>query len=211
MPLYKIIRLGHHPGVLEKEALLTWQAAMITLTIFFAQLFLVLEILPSTTLKSDTIHSISDFLILFGATLVATYAIRASGSNGRTAKKWFAYAGIGILILGAISVFSEALERLDNPVSIKNEWLMVVGFIGGLGNFWAYKVLSKIPRHEQSHSHKVANLHVLCDMGLSGIVVISGLTGWLFGWVLADAVLSLIAAPAMISIAVVLFLEILDD
>lgn len=140
--------------------------------------------------------------------MVALIAIYAEAKHTEKIRRGFAYVGILVLIVGIIVVFTEACERLNAPISISNWWLMATGFAGGLGNFWAHKILHSVPSHHQTQTHKVLSAHVISDMILSGVVVVSALVALMFDWHQADPIFSFLAAAVMIYIAWKLILNI---
>jgi Co/Zn/Cd efflux system component len=191
-----------------REAEIMWKAMLITGIIFASQAIIMKYFIPSITLEGDTFHTASDFFINIGSFVIAFIAINARAAHTEMIRRRFAYIGIFVLMIGIVVVCIEAYGRFSSPVTIPNGWLMVTGFVGGLGNFWVHRILHSIPNHHQTHTHKVLSAHVMLDMLLSGVVVISALTAFTFDWRNADPVFSLLAAAVMVYIVKKLFTEI---
>ena len=183
-----------------REAEIMLKAMLITGIIFASQAMIVKYFIPSIALEGDTFHTASDFFINIGSFVIAFIAIGAKATHTKMIRQGFAYVGIFVLIVGIVIVCDEAYERLNAPIAIPNGWLMVTGFVGGLGNFWVHKILDSVPRHHQTHTHKVLSAHVVSDMILSGVVVVSALVALMFDWHKADPIFSFLAAAIMIHI-----------
>ncbi len=189
----------------KNNAALMGKVALITSLVFFAQSFIIWKWIDSITLKGDTIHTASDLLVNIGAFIVTLIAIKISTSAGEKIHRWFAHIGIIILALGAVWVIQEALDRFQSPIEIMNGWLIVTGLVGGAGNLGAHILLTKVPHGEQNHTHRVLSAHVLSDLALSAIVVMSAIVSMMFNWHYADPVFSLVAATWMLALSFTLF------
>ncbi len=177
----------------EQEAQILGKAAAINLIIVALQMLVLKFLVLSMTLKVEMIHTASDLLVNTGAWWVAYHALTASNETAARTEKRFMYVGLVILVLGAGWTAHEAIERIGSPVSLQGGWLILIGIIGGLGNKVAHGVLDKVPHEERSHKHKLVHLHVIEDMILAGIVVLSGMLSMVSGWNAADPYLSLLA------------------
>lgn len=192
------------PSPISKVVLMG-KVALITGAVFLAQSFIIWQWIDSITLKGDTIHTASDLLVNIGAFLVTLIAVNTTTKKGELIHRWFAYVGIITLALGALWVVHEALERLASPIEIMNGWLIVTGIMGGFGNFVAHLLLIKVPQGEQSHTHRVLSAHVLSDLALSAVVVLSAIISIVFDWHYADPLFSLVAAVWMLTLSFTLF------
>lgn len=188
-----------------REAEIMGKAMLITGVIFATQAVILKYFIPSLALEGDTFHTASDFLINIGSFVIAFIAINEETKGTKAIRRWFAYFGIAVLIYGIIEVCIGAYTRLSAPVVIQSGWLMVVGLVGGLGNFWVHKILDSVPSHHQTDNHKALNTHVVSDMLLSVVVVLSGLITLATGWHNADPALSFLSALVMIVLTWKLF------
>lgn len=177
----------------EQEAHILGKAALINVVIVVLQMLVLKFLVLSMTLKVEMIHTASDLLVNTGAWWVAYHALTASDRSANTAERRFMYVGLAILVAGAGWTAFEAIERISAPIAIQGGWLIVIGIIGGLGNKIAHNVLDAVPHAERSHKHKLVHLHVIEDMILAGIVVLSGVMSMVFSWNAADPYLSLLA------------------
>jgi Co/Zn/Cd efflux system component len=177
----------------SSEVIVLGAAALITLAVFLVQGIILKFFAHGLTLQADTIHTLSDFLINLGAFFVAWITVGKKDTDAIRIERWFMYLGLVILCAGALWTFLEALERIAAPTELQSGWLILGGLIGGFGNFLAHTVLARIPHEHRTHKHKLVHLHVLEDMVLSGVVVVSGVSGVFFGWDRIDPYLSILA------------------
>lgn len=175
-----------------KEAKVLGTAAVINFIIVLLQLLVLQFLIQSSTLKAEMIHTASDLLVNTGAYWVAYQAITMSDKKAMHIEKWFMYVGLVVLLVGAGWTAHEAVEKISSPPAIQGGWLILIGIIGGLGNKIAHDVLKKVPHAERSHKHKLVHVHVIEDMVLAGVVVLSGVLSMTLGWNAADPYLSLV-------------------
>lgn len=197
-------RADKPPARIDKVALMG-KVALITGIVFFSQSFIIWQWIDSITLKGDTIHTASDLLVNIGAFVVTLIAANTSTKKAEKIHRWFGYLGITTLALGALWVVREAVGRFASPIEIMNGWLIVTGIVGGLGNFLAHLLLIKVPHGEQNHTHKILSAHVLSDLALSAVVVLSAIISLVFNWHYADPLFSLVAAMWMLTLSFTLF------
>lgn len=149
----------------------------------------------SLGLLSDAAHNLSDVVAL-GLSL---WAVRL-GRRPATPTRTFAYKRAEILValfnsavLVAISVYlvAEAARRLIEPESVEGLW--VVGFAaGGLAINGLAAFLLRT--HGRDLNLRSAFLHLLGDAATSFGVLVSGLVIYLWSWVYADAIVSILVS-----------------
>ncbi|MHB1118333.1 MAG: cation transporter [Minisyncoccota bacterium] len=177
----------------SSEVLVLGIASCITLGVFLIQGVILKFFADSLTLRADTVHVLSDVLVNFGAFFIAWFMLKKSAHEAQRIERRFMLLGLVVLCIGAAWTVFEAIEKIGTPVELQGWWLVLGGVVGGLGNFLSHAVLSRIPHKERTHKHKLVHLHVLEDMILSGIVIISGIGGILFGAYHLDSYLSIFA------------------
>ncbi len=159
----------------------------------------------SLALFSDTVHLGSDNVVTLGSLVVALVSVRATKAADRLIRKWFAFAGILLLWVGAYHVLGEAEDRLVNPVDIKNWWVLIGGILGGTGNLISLVILRTAPHGDHNHTHSILNWHVFFDFLFSVVVIISALLAILYGIAGVDAWISYRMALFMIGLGGFLF------
>ena len=185
----------------QSEVTILGKAVLVTLAIVLLQSIIVWKFIASTTLKGDTFHAASDLFVNVGAFAVAFIASRGY-KHHENLRRWFSYIGIALLVVGGVWVAIEAYVRLwFAPVRLMNEWLMVTGIVGGMGNFWVHRIIDRMPKEDRTHTHEILDAHVLSDMALSMVVVLAGALGYFFGWYRADPILSILVGAWMLSLA----------
>jgi cobalt-zinc-cadmium efflux system protein len=154
----------------------------------------------SLALLSDALHNFSDVL-----SLVISYVAEKLVKRKSTRTKTFGYKRAGILaafinaatlLIVALILIKEAIERFLEPQFIDSTWvtwLSVVAIVGnGLSVFLLYDGADK------NLNMKSAYLHLLTDMLASVAVLVGGLLMKYLGWFWVDPVLTLAIALYLI-------------
>lgn len=190
---------GHNHGKgANKKALLT--SLIITTT------FLIIEVIGgfltnSLALLSDAGHMLSDSSALF-LSLIAMYFAARPPSAART-YGFFRIEILAALINGAtlvlisIYIFLEAIERLAAPPEVSSLSMMGIAFIGLLANIASAFVLMR-GDYKNNLNMRSAYLHVLGDMLGSVGAIVAGLLMWMFGWYIADPIISIVVGVLII-------------
>lgn len=100
------------------------------------------------------------------------------------------YSNIALLWCVVGWILFEAFDRFSHPESIRNNIMIAVAVIGGLGNFVQKHILEKAPDEHKHQVHKTLSLHVRSDLIQSGGVVGGGILILLTEWVVIDPILS---------------------
>ena len=184
---------GHHHHHVDKDlpTYKLWFSILLNLAITLAQ-FIGGLVSNSLALLSDAAHNLNDTLSLG----IALYA-RKIGQKKADSTNTFGYKRAEIigafinlitLIIIALVLVKEGIERLLQPVSIDGSIMLWVAIIGLAGN-----VLTAILLHgerKENLNMKSAYLHILSD-AFSSVGVLLG--GWLilyYQWYWVDSVLT---------------------
>ncbi len=146
----------------------------------------------SLSLKADAMHLGADTAVNAGA-LAAIWLGRRPPNSRKTYGYLKLEALIGLLSSVAISVMAghmalEAVERLSAPPAVPGLATMLLALAGLAANVISALLLS--PYREENLSLRGAFLHAAMDAVGSVGIIASGLLIILFGWVIADPIIS---------------------
>lgn len=184
----------HHHGDNQTEGRL-WISIFLNLTITLAE-FVGGLISGSLALLSDALHNLNDTTSL-GISLVARKVSKKEANRDKTfgykrAEIIGAFINLITLVIIALFLVKEGVERFYNPQPIDGLVMFVVAIIGLLGN-----VITAILLYRSSKENiniRSAYVHILSD-ALSSVGVI--VAGWLilqYDWFIVDTILTLIIA-----------------
>ncbi|MHA7831601.1 MAG: cation diffusion facilitator family transporter [Flagellimonas sp.] len=148
----------------------------------------------SLALLSDALHNFSDVL-----SLVISYGASRLGQRKASSLKTFGYKRAEILaafinaatlMVVAIILMKEAVERLMNPQEIESNLVIWLALIAIVGNGFSVLLLKKDADHNMNM--KSAYLHLLTDMMASVAVLIGGILMKYFEIYWVDAILTMI-------------------
>jgi len=150
----------------------------------------------SLALLADATHMLSDNVSLALA-LVAVWLARRPATPERTygfkrAEVLAALANGVTLVVLAIWILYEAVQRFDDPPEVLGGWMLAVGVVGIGVNVAAGAVLFRA--REGSLNVEAAFRHVLADLLGSLGVVVAAVVILATGWLEADAVASILIA-----------------
>lgn len=148
----------------------------------------------SLALLSDAVHNLSDTISL-GVSLVARKISRKGATEDKTfgykrAEIIGAFINLVTLVLIALFLIKEGIERFIEPQSIDGLTMFWVAIVGLFGNFITALLLYKDAK--TNLNLRSAYIHILSD-GLSSVGVIIG--GWLilkYEWYIVDPILTVI-------------------
>jgi len=161
----------------------------------------------SMALLSDAAHNFSDVL-----SLVISFLANRLAKRGATEKETFgfrrseilaAFINSATLIVIAILILSEAIQRLINPVSISAIWVIYLAIAGILVNG-----VSALFLRNDSHENmnmKSAYLHLFTDMLTSVAVLLGGLAIKYLNWNWIDGVFSIVIAIYLLYMSLGIF------
>nr|WP_288933858.1 cation diffusion facilitator family transporter [uncultured Allomuricauda sp.] len=154
----------------------------------------------SLALLSDALHNFSDVI-----SLVISYGARRLGKKKASSHKTFGYKRAEILaafinaatlMVVAIILMKEAVERLMDPKEIESNLVIWLALIAIAGNGFSVLLLKKDADHNMNM--KSAYLHLLTDMMASVAVLIGGILMKYFQIYWVDAILTLIISIYLI-------------
>lgn len=152
----------------------------------------------SLALLSDAGHMLSDAASL-GLSLVAMRFARRAASPGksygyRRMEILAALANGTALYVIAIAIAWEAWQRLFTPPTVASAPMMGIAFIGLLANLASAWVLLRQGDVKDNLNLRSAYLHVLGDALGSVGAIAAGALMYLYGWYIADPIVSVLVA-----------------
>lgn len=136
----------------------------------------------SLALMADAGHMANDSLSLF----LALLALFLSAQKQR----YIALLNSGSLIVVALMILVEAIQRWQNPIEIMALPMLGVASLGLLVNLFVAKIM--LNSDHDNLNIKAAYLHVLTDLFGSIIAILSGLSAYFLGWLWVDPLASMI-------------------
>jgi cobalt-zinc-cadmium efflux system protein len=187
----------HHHGDLKGRNLLI--SILLNIGITVAQVIGGL-ISGSLALLSDALHNFSDVLSLI-VSYVANRLSKRKASNKKTfgykrAEILAAFINASTLIVVAILLIIEAVERFQHPQEIASNLVIWLSIIAILGNGFSVLLLKKDA--EANMNMKSAYLHLFTDMMASVAVLVGGLLMQYFKMYWVDSVLTFAIALYLI-------------
>lgn len=184
----------HHHGEGETEGRL-WISIFLNLTITVAE-FVGGIISGSLALLSDALHNLNDTSSL-GISLIARKISKKKANEDKTfgyqrAEIIGAFINLITLVIIALFLVKEGIERFYNPQPIDGLVMFIVAIIGLLGNVITAVLLHRSSK--ESINIKSAYVHIMSD-ALSSVGVI--IAGWLilqYQLYIVDTILTLIIA-----------------
>lgn len=136
----------------------------------------------SLALMADAGHMANDSLSLF----LALLALFLSAQKQR----YIALLNSGSLIVVALMILVEAIQRWQNPIEMMALPMLGVASLGLLVNLFVAKMM--LSSDHDNLNIKAAYLHVLADLFGSVIAILSGLSAYFLGWQWVDPLASMI-------------------
>lgn len=183
----------HHPHDLKGRNLLI--SILLNIAITLAQVIGGL-ISGSLALLSDAVHNLSDVI-----SLVISYIANKLSRKKASANKTFGYKRAEIiaafvnsatLIVLAVFLIKEAIERFFEPQEIGTRIVIILSILGILAN--GFSVLLLRSDSDRNMNMRSAYLHLLTDMMASVAVLVGGILMYFFGWFWIDPLLTLVIA-----------------
>ena len=136
----------------------------------------------SLALMADAGHMANDSLSLF----LALLALFLSAQKQR----YIALLNSGSLIVVALMILVEAIQRWQNPIEMMALPMLGVASLGLLVNLFVAKIM--LNSDHDNLNIKAAYLHVFTDLFGSIIAILSGLSAYFLGWLWVDPLASMI-------------------
>ena len=138
----------------------------------------------SLALMADAGHMANDSLSLF----LALLALFLSAQKQRH----IALLNSGSLIVVALMILVEAIQRWQNPIEMMALPMLGVASLGLLVNLFVAKMMLNSDHDHDNLNIKAAYLHGLTDLFGSIIAILSGLSAYFLGWLWVDPLASMI-------------------
>ena len=166
----------------------------LAITISFFIIELVGGILTkSLALQTDALHMLNDVLALIFALVAAWLALRPTSMKrtyGYYRAEILAAFLNGIFLWAiAIFIFYQALQRIQQPVEVESQNMLIIAVLGLMANGLSAVTLSR--SKDQSLNVKGAFLHVVADTLGSIGAISAGLIMLFTGWHQADPLISM--------------------
>ncbi|MDU6259834.1 MAG: cation diffusion facilitator family transporter [Haemophilus parainfluenzae] len=136
----------------------------------------------SLALMADAGHMANDSLSLFLALLALFLSTQK--------QRYIALLNSGSLIVVALMILVEAIQRWQNPIEMMALPMLGVASLGLLVNLFVAWIMLK--SDHDNLNIKAAYLHVLTDLFGSIIAILSGLSAYFLGWQWVDPLASMI-------------------
>jgi cobalt-zinc-cadmium efflux system protein len=154
----------------------------------------------SLSLLSDALHNFSDVISLI-VSYIASRLSQQKASINRTfgykrAEILAAFINASTLIVVAILLIIEAIERFKNPEPVESDLVIWLSLIAMIGNGLSVLLLRK--ESKNNINMRSAYLHLLTDMLASVAVLIGGLLMKYYEIFLVDSLLTLLIALYLI-------------
>lgn len=152
----------------------------------------------SLALLSDAGHMLSDSLALAIALLAFKFGEKAVDKGNTFGYRRFEILaamlnGVTLIVI-ALYIFYEAIDRFVNPPEVATVGMLVISSIGLLINILVAWIMMRGSDTEHNLNMRGAYLHVISDMLGSIGAIIAALLMMFFGWGWADPVASVIVA-----------------
>lgn len=176
---------------------------VLLISFFIIASYMIVEVIGgfvtnSLALLSDAGHMFSDAVSLGIALVAFTYGAKvASRSKTFGYKRFEILAAVlnGVtLILIALFIFYEAVQRFANPPEVATTGMLIVSSIGLAVNILVAWIMMRGGDVEDNLNMRGAFLHVISDMLGSVGAIIAALLIMFFGWGWADPLASVIVA-----------------
>jgi len=152
----------------------------------------------SLALISDAGHMLSDAVALGLSLSALIFGARAATSSKTYGYKRFEILaallnGI-VLVLLAVFIFKEAIERLSDPPQVMGQGMMIISVIGLIINIIVAYILHSQGSTEDNLNVRSAFLHVIGDLLGSVGAIVAAILIMLFGWYIADSIASMVVS-----------------
>ncbi|MFL0584961.1 cation diffusion facilitator family transporter [Solibacillus silvestris] len=156
----------------------------------------------SLALLSDAGHMLSDAVSLGIALLAFSFSGKAANASKTYGYKRFeilaaVFNGV-TLILIALFIFYESIERFANPPEVATTGMLIISSIGLAVNILVAWIMMRGSDTKENLNMRGAFLHVISDMLGSVGAIIAALMIIFFGWGWADPLASVIVAALVL-------------
>ena len=149
----------------------------------------------SLALMADAGHMANDSLSLFLALLALFLSTQK--------QRYIALLNSGSLIVVALMILVEAIQRWQNPIEMMALPMLGVASLGLLVNLFVAWIMLK--SDHDNLNIKATYLHVLTDLFGSVIAILSGLSAYFLGWQWVDPLASMILSILVLKSGIAAF------
>lgn len=187
---------GHSHNYAANKKALTF--SFILIAVYMVVEFIGGFITNSLALLSDAGHMLSD-----AAALGLSLSALVFGARAATPSKTYGFMRFEILaallnglvlMVIAVFIFKEAIERLSTPPNVIGEGMMIISFIGLVVNIIVAWILHSQASSKENLNVRSAFLHVIGDLLGSVGAIIAALLIIFFDWYIADPIASMIVS-----------------
>lgn len=154
----------------------------------------------SLSLLSDALHNFSDVLSLVISYIADLYAKKEASFSKtfgyKRAEIIAAFVNAASLIIVAIFLIFEAIERFQNPQEVESNLVIWLALLGILANGLSVLLLRKSAN--ENMNMRSAYLHLITDMSASVAVLIGGIVMKYLGWFWVDPLLTVCIAVYLV-------------
>ncbi|WP_018759132.1 cation diffusion facilitator family transporter [Paenibacillus terrigena] len=152
----------------------------------------------SLALLSDSGHMLSDTNSLILTLVAIWFATRPASPN-----KTYGYYRFEILaaLFNGVTLFAiagfitwEAIQRFNNPPEVASGSMMLIASVGLLANLISAWALMRKGDVKNNVNLRSAYLHIIGDALGSVGAILAGIVMWIFGWYIADPIISVVVA-----------------
>ena len=197
--------MGHHHGHNHSHHHHDLKGRNLGISIFLNILITLAQIIGglvsgSLALLSDALHNFSDVLSLIISYVANTLSKKKASANKtfgyKRAEIIAAFVNAATLMIVAVFLIIEAIERFYNPEEIGSDLVIWLSLIGILGNGFSVLLLKKDAAVNMNM--KSAYLHLLTDMMASVAVLLGGIIMKFYEVYWIDSLLTLLIALYLI-------------
>ena len=189
----------HHHGSHDLKGRNLFISIVLNVVITLAQVIGGL-ISGSLALLSDALHNLSDVISLLISYMANSLSRRKASANRtfgyKRAEIIAAFVNSATLIIVAVFLVKEAIERFFNPQTIGTGIVIALSILGILAN--GFSVLLLRPDSQRNMNLRSAYLHLLTDMMASIAVLVGGILMYYFQWYWIDPLLTILIALYLI-------------
>lgn len=154
----------------------------------------------SLSLLSDALHNFSDVLSLVVSYIASIYSKKEASLDKtfgyKRAEIIAAFINSVTLIVVAVYLVYEAIERFISPQEIESGLVIWLALLGIVANGFSVLLLKK--NAKENMNMRSAYLHLITDMSASVAVLVGGLLMKYYGWFWVDSVLTVLIAIYLI-------------
>ncbi|TVZ85265.1 cobalt-zinc-cadmium efflux system protein [Aeribacillus composti] len=152
----------------------------------------------SLALLSDSGHMLSDASSLALSLIAIWFAAKPASPNKTYGFYRFEilaalFNGVTLFVIAGFIIW-EAVQRFFNPPTVASGSMMLIASIGLFANLLSAWVLMRKGDVKHNVNVRSAYLHVIGDALGSVGAIAAGLIMWLFGWYIADPIISILVA-----------------